>query len=142
MKSVIRIIIVLFFTLLILSCEDDVIQTDVEITAATNKSNYNPGEKITVNVKNFTNRTVYINQCGENLYPTLIRIDTSSSGGGSFTVLCRQLTSYELRPGEKVSDTLSFWLTGRYKLKYLFDFEKIMPELCREELYSNEFTIQ
>lgn len=128
--------------ILIISCKDDIVQTNSVITAATDKSVYNSGQLITVNVKNFTNKTVYINQCGERLHPTLIRIDSSSSGGGSFTIVCRQLTNYELRPGESVSDTLSFLLTGRYKLKYLYDYEDIMPELCREELFSNEFDIQ
>ncbi|MFO7524790.1 MAG: hypothetical protein R6W68_05010 [Ignavibacteriaceae bacterium] len=142
MKQFITIITVLLLALLNFSCKDEVIQTDVVITAATNKSNYNPGELITVNVKNFTHKTIYINQCGEKLHPSLVRIDSSSSGGGSFTMVCRQLTSYALKPGESVSDTLSFLLTGRYKLKYLYDFENIMPELCREELYSNEFDIK
>lgn len=141
MKPLITIITVLLFSLLSLSCKDDIIQTNAVITAATDKSVYNSGQLITVNVKNFINRTVYINQCGESLHPTLIRIDSSSSGGGSFTIVCRQLTNYELRSGETVSDTLSFLLTGRYKLKYLYDFENIMPELCQEELYTNEFVI-
>lgn len=132
-------ILLLFLTI---SCKEDIVRSDTVITASTDKSVYNSGQLITVNVKNFTNKTVYINQCGESLHPTLIRIDSSSSGGGSFTMVCRQLKSYELRSGESVSDTLSFLLPGRYKLKYLYDFENIMPELCREELYSNEFDIQ
>lgn len=127
---------------LTISCKEDIVHSSAVITAATDKSVYSSGQLITVDVNNFTNKTVYINQCGENLHPTLIRIDTASSAGTSFTGVCRQLTSYELRSGESVSDTLSFLLPGRYKLKYLFDFENIMPELCREELYSNEFDIQ
>lgn len=83
----------------------------------TDKSAYNSGQLITVIVKNFTNKTVYINQCGESLYPTIIKIDTSLTGGTSFTGVCRQLTSYELSSGESVSDTMSFLLSGRYKLK-------------------------
>lgn len=128
--------------LLTISCKEDIVQSNAELTAATDKPVYTSGQQITVNVKNFTNKTVYINQCGERLHPTLIRIDSSSSGGGSFIIVCRQLKNFELRSGESVSDTLSFLLTGRYKLKYLYDFENIMPELCREELYSNEFDIK
>jgi hypothetical protein len=131
--------LILFLTI---SCKDEIIPTDAHLAATTDKSVYNSGQLITVNVKNFTNKTVYINQCGESLHHTLIKIDSSSSGGGSFTMVCRQLTNFELRTGEEVSDTLSFLLPGRYKLKYRYDFENIMPELCREELYSNEFDIQ
>lgn len=131
--------LILFLTI---SCKDEIIPTDAHLAATTDKSVYNSGQLITVDVSNFTNKSVYINQCGESLHQTLIRIDSSSSGGGSFTMVCRQLTNYVLRSGEEVSDTLSFLLPGRYKLKYHYDFENIMPELCREELYSNEFDIQ
>lgn len=132
-------------TLLILvsvSCKEDILSSDGFLTATTDKQSYNSGQLITVNIKNFTNKTVYINQCGESLHETLTRIDSSSSGGVSFTLVCRQLTHYELRSGELVSDTLSFLLPGRYKLKYIYDYENNMPELSREELYSNEFDIQ
>ncbi|HSL89082.1 MAG TPA: hypothetical protein VK870_07265 [Ignavibacteriaceae bacterium] len=131
--------LILFLTI---SCKDEIIFTDAHLAANTDKSVYNSSQLITVNVKNFTNKTVYINQCGESLHQTLIKIDSSSSGGGSFTMVCRQLTNYELRTGKEVSDTLSFLLPGRYKLKYLYDYEDIAPELSREELYSNEFDIQ
>ncbi|MBS4034620.1 MAG: hypothetical protein KGZ85_09155 [Ignavibacterium sp.] len=132
-------ILILFLTI---SCKDEIIPTDAYLAATTDKSVYNSGQLITVDVSNFTNKTVYINQCGESLHQTLIRIDSSSSGGGSFSMVCRQLTNFELGTGEEVSDTLSFLIPGRYKLKYHYDFENIMPELCREELYSNEFDIQ
>lgn len=125
-----------------ISCKDEIIPADAHLAATTDKSVYNSGQLITVNVKNFANKTVYINQCGESLHQTLIKIDSSSSGGGSFTMVCRQLTNFELGTGEEVSDTLSFLLPGRYKLKYLYDHEDIMPELSREKLYSNEFDIQ
>ena len=131
--------LVLFLTI---SCKDEIITTAANFVATTDKSVYNSGQLITVDISNFTNKTIYINQCGESLHQTLIRIDSSSSGGGSFTMVCRQLTNFELRTGEEVSDTLSFLIPGRYKLKYRYDFENIMPELCREELYSNEFDIQ
>jgi hypothetical protein len=131
--------LILFLTI---SCKDEIITTAANFAATTDKSVYNSGQLITVDISNFTNKTIYINQCGESLHQTLIRIDSSSSGGGSFTMVCRQLTNFELRTGEEVSDTLSFLIPGRYKLKYRYDFENIMPELCREELYSNEFDIQ
>lgn len=131
--------LILFLTI---SCKDEIIPTDAHLAATTDKSVYNSGQLITVDVSNFINKTVYINQCGESLHQTLIRIDSSSSGGGSFTTVCRQLTNYVLRSDEKVSDTLSFLLPGRYKLNYHYDFENIMPELSREKLYSNEFDIQ
>lgn len=138
-KSILTTAVILFIAF---SCKEDIVQSNDVLTAVTDKSVYTSGQQITVQIKNFTNKTVYLNQCGENLYPTLIRIDSSSSGGGSFTVVCRQLKNLELRSSESVSDTLSFLLTGRYKLKFLYDYEDIMPELCREEFYSNEFDIQ
>lgn len=142
MRLIIKIFAVLFSTLLILSCKDDIVQTDTVLIASTDRTTYNSGQVITVKVNNFTGKTVFINQCGESLHPTVIRTDSSSSGGGSFTVVCRQLTNYELKAGNSVTDTLSFLLPGRYKMKYHYDFENIMPELCREELFTNEFNIQ
>lgn len=124
------------------SCSDNILNTEAVVNAATDKLVYSSEQLIIVVVNNFSNREVYINQCGESLYPTIIRIDSSSSGGTIFTPVCRQLTNYELSSGKSVSDTLGVLLPGRYKLKYLYDFENIMPELCREELYSNEFDIQ
>jgi hypothetical protein len=142
MKPIIKITVIVLLTLLILACKDEMIQSGVEVTASTDRTTYNPGQLITITVNNYTNKTVYINQCGANLYSTIIKIDSSSSGGTSFTPVCRHLTSYELSAGQSVSDTLSFLLPGKYKLKYLYDFENIMPELCREKLYTNEFNIQ
>jgi hypothetical protein len=83
-----------------ISCKDEIIPTDAHLTATTDKSVYNSGQLITVDISNFTNKTVYINQCGESFHQTLIKIDSSSSGGGSFTMVCRQLTNFELRTGE------------------------------------------
>lgn len=128
--------------LLVISCKEEIVHNSSAIIATTDKSVYNSGQLITVTVKNFMNKSVYINQCGDNLYPAIVRIDTSSAGGTSFTYVCRQLKNYELKSLESVSDTLSLLTTGRYRLKYLYDFENVMPELCREELYSNEFNIQ
>lgn len=142
MKPIIRITVVALLTLLIFACKDEIIQPAAEVKASTDRTTYTAGQLITITVNNYTNKTVYINQCGENLHPTLIKIDSSSSGGTSFTPVCRHLTNYELRTGQSVSDTLSFLLPGKYKLKYLYDFENIMPELCRENLYTNEFNIQ
>lgn len=142
MKPIIKITGILLLTLLIFACKDEMIQSGAEVTVSTDRTTYNPGQLITITVNNYTNKTVYINQCGANLYSTIIKIDSSSSGGTSFTPVCRHLTSYELSAGQSVSDTLSFLLPGKYKLKYLYDFENIMPELCREKLYTNEFNIQ
>lgn len=138
-KSFILLLIVLAIVFF-LSCKDEITSSEKVLSASTNKTIYNSGESIVVTINNSTENSVFIQQCGEKLYSYYEKLDSATSGGSTFTAVCRVLKNYEFKSGESAKDTVLL-LPGRYRLKYKYDFENIMPELNREELFSNGFTV-
>ena len=124
-----------------LSCKDDISSSDKILIANTNKTKYNSDESIIVNITNFSENSVFVQQCGEKLYSFYDKLDSTFSGGPTFTTVCRNLKNYELKSGHSTVDTI-LMLPGRYRLKYKYDFENIMPELNKEDLFTNQFIVQ
>lgn len=124
-----------------LSCKDEISSSEKVLSANTNKTTYNSGESIIVNIINSTENSVFIQQCGEKLYSYYEKLDSTSSGGPTFTSVCRNLKNYEFRSNFTAIDTV-LMQPGRYRLKYKYDLENIMPESNRNELITNDFTVQ
>ena len=120
------------------ACDENEDQT---LSASTSKTNYSSSEAILVTINNNHDQDVFLQECGGKIYSFYEKLDTIPSGGWVAVFVCRPLNAFNFNSLSKLVDTLYF-STGKYRLRYRYDFEDIDPEIFRKELYSNYFTIQ
>ena len=136
-------IVFLFLTLsLIYSCKDEITSSQRILSAKTNKTVYETEEKIIISINNSLDRKVFLQKCGDRLYPYMEKLDSSWNGWVSFTAVCRNITEYEFQSNVFYSDTVQTIYTGRYRIRYFYSFENIDPRLYRDSLFTNEFIVK
>ncbi len=131
---------ILFVLIALTGCKETTSESEGNLAAWTDATNYDGIARVVVTVSNGLNSTVYLPHCNYRIAFYIERKDSSWVDAGDEGILC--LAMYPsglmaLKPKESIRDTFTLPQSGHFRLRFPYSLQQDEPN--QKYFFSNEY---